>query len=253
MTNSPDLKGKVALVTGGNRGIGRAIALGLAGAGADVVVAARDAVTLAAADAELAGCGVRAEGVVTDITDAGAVTDLVDGVLARFGGLDIVVNNSGIVSSEPLLTLTEDEWDRVLNTNLRGVFLVTRAAGRHLVAQGSGKVINIASNFAFKGVANHAAYCASKAGVIAFTKSMAIEWARHNVQVNALAPGYFATDLNADVRADAEANDRIVRSVPARRMGLPDELVPWALLLASPASDYMTGESIVIDGGLTAR
>jgi 2-deoxy-D-gluconate 3-dehydrogenase len=164
-----------------------------------------------------------------------------------------VVNNSGIVSSEPLLSITEDEWDRVLNTNLRGVFLVTRAAGRHLVAQGSGKVINIASNFAFKGVANHAAYCASKAAVVAFTKSMAIEWARHNVQVNALAPGYFETDLNAGVRADAEANDRIVRSVPARRMGLPDELVPWALLLASPASDYMTGESIVIDGGLTAR
>ncbi|MGQ0843835.1 MAG: SDR family NAD(P)-dependent oxidoreductase [Sporichthyaceae bacterium] len=248
-----DLKGKVALVTGGNRGIGRAIALGLAEAGADVVLAARDTTTLSAVAKEIEAVGARADFNVVDIADGPAVRAMVDGAVERLGRLDIVVNNSGIVSSKALLELDEDEWDRVLNTNLRGTFLVTQATGRHLVAQGSGKVINIGSNFAFKGVANHAAYCASKAAVIAFTKCMAVEWARHNIQVNALAPGYFETDLNAGVRSDTEANDRIVRTVPARRMGVPDELVPWALLLASPASDYMTGESIVIDGGLTAR
>jgi 2-deoxy-D-gluconate 3-dehydrogenase len=247
------LQGKVALVTGANRGLGRSIALELAGAGADVVLAARDKAALDAVAAEVVALGVRALPVSLDITDAAAVRGLVDGAVAELGRLDIVVNNSGVVSSVPLLDCDEDEWDRVMNTNLRGVYLVTRAAGRHLLAQGSGKVINIASNFAFKGVANHAAYCASKAAVVAFTKAMAIEWAPHGVQVNALAPGYFATDLNAEVRADGAANERIVRSVPAKRMGRPDELGPWVLLLASPASDYMTGETIVIDGGLTAR
>jgi 2-deoxy-D-gluconate 3-dehydrogenase len=121
------------------------------------------------------------------------------------------------------------------------------------VTQGHGKVVNIASNFAFKGIARHAAYSASKAAVVAFTRCMAMEWARHNVQVNALAPGYFATDLNAQVRADPQALERIVRGVPARRMGEVDELAPWAVLLASSASDFMTGETVVIDGGQSAK
>jgi 2-deoxy-D-gluconate 3-dehydrogenase len=141
----------------------------------------------------------------------------------------------------------------VIATNLRGTYLATKAAGRHMVAQSRGKVVNIASNFALQGVAGHAAYSASKAGVIGFTRSMAIEWARHNVQVNAIAPGYFATPLNAELRADAEALAKVVRAVPARRMGEADELKPWLLLLAGPASDFMTGEVVVIDGGQSVR
>jgi NAD(P)-dependent dehydrogenase (short-subunit alcohol dehydrogenase family) len=247
------LDGRVAVVTGASRGIGRAIALALAGAGADVALAGRDVARLDAVAGEIRDGGRRALAVPADVTDRGQVDALVARTVDELGGLDVVVNNSGVVSSLPLLETTDEEWDRVLDTNLRGVFLVTRAAGRHLVEQGSGKVVNIASNFAFKGVAGHAAYCASKAGVVAFTRTMAVEWARYGVQVNALAPGYVETDLNADVRADPDAAARIVRSVPARRMGVADEFGPWAVLLASPASDYMTGETVTIDGGLTAR
>jgi NAD(P)-dependent dehydrogenase (short-subunit alcohol dehydrogenase family) len=247
------LDGRVAVVTGASRGIGRAIALALAGAGADVALAGRDVARLDAVAGEIRDGGRRALAVPADVTDRGQVDALVARTVDELGGLDVVVNNSGVVSSLPLLEMSDEEWDRVLDTNLRGVFLVTRAAGRHLVQQGSGKVVNIASNFAFKGVAGHAAYCASKAGVVAFTRAMAVEWARFGVQVNALAPGYVETDLNADVRADPDAAARIVRSVPARRMGHADEFGPWVVLLASSASDYMTGETVTIDGGLTAR
>ena len=143
--------------------------------------------------------------------------------------------------------------DRIINSNLGGVFLMTRAVGRHLVEQRSGKVINIASNFGLMGVANHAAYSASKAGIIGLTRSLAVEWARHNVQVNALAPGYFATDLNAAMRADQALTDRVLRAIPARRMGEVSEIAPWVLLLAGSESDFMTGETIVLDGGHSAR
>jgi 2-deoxy-D-gluconate 3-dehydrogenase len=178
---------------------------------------------------------------------------MVEATVETFGRVDVLVNNSGIVASTPLVEQSAAEWDQVLATNLRGTYLATRAVGRHLLAQRSGKVINIASNFALQGVANHAAYCASKAGVIAFTRSMAIEWARAGIQVNAIAPGYFATPLNAELRSDADTMAKAVRAIPAGRMGEPDELKPWLLLLAGGASDFMTGEVIVIDGGQSVR
>ena len=246
--NAP-IEGKVAIVTGAGRGLGRAIAETLNAAGAHVVAASRTASQLddfvKAAEAE----GRSALAVPTDVTDQASVHALVDATMAAFGRIDILVNNSGVLASSPLLDTEPDEWSRVITTNLGGVYLMTRAVGRHLVAQRAGKVINIASNFGLMGVANHAAYAASKAGIIAFTKCMAVEWARHNVQVNALAPGYFATELNAAMRADQALTDKVVRAIPARRMGEPREITPWVLLLASSASDFMTGETIVIDGG----
>jgi NAD(P)-dependent dehydrogenase (short-subunit alcohol dehydrogenase family) len=247
------LDGKVAIVTGAGRGLGRAMAEALADAGARVSVAARTRTELDAFVDEQAALGREALACPTDITDADAVNHLVDSTVDKFGRLDVLVNNSGIVATTPLLEQEPEEWDRVIATNLRGVYLATRAAGRYMVPARSGKVVNIASNFALQGVANHAAYSASKAGVIAFTKTMAIEWARYGIRVNALAPGYFATPLNADMRADPETTERVVKAIPARRMGEPEEIKPWLLLLAGDASDFMTGETIVIDGGHSVR
>ncbi|MEV4734759.1 3-oxoacyl-ACP reductase family protein [Saccharopolyspora sp. NPDC049426] len=247
------LQGKVAIVTGAGRGLGRAMAEALAESGARVTVAARTATELDAFVVDQEKAGREALACPTDITDAAAVDHMVEATVHQFGQVDILVNNSGIVATTPLLDQEPDEWDRVIATNLRGVYLATRAVGRHLVAQKSGKVINIASNFALQGVANHAAYSSSKAGVIAFTKSMAIEWAHHGIQVNAIAPGYFATDLNSGLRADDEALERVVRAVPARRMGEAEEIKPWLLLLAGKESDFMTGEHIVLDGGQSVR
>jgi NAD(P)-dependent dehydrogenase (short-subunit alcohol dehydrogenase family) len=247
------LDGKVAIVTGAGRGLGRAMAETLAGAGAAVTVASRSAGELQDLTVEIESKGGRALACPTDITDAAAVDHLVEATLEAFGHIDIIVNNSGIVATVPLIEQTPEDWDAVISTNLRGTFLLMRAAGLHLLAQGHGKVINIASNFALQGVANHGAYSASKAGVIGLTQSAAIEWARANVQVNAIAPGYFATPLNAEMRADEDTLAKVVRAVPARRMGRPKELGPWLLLLAGEESDFMTGEVIVIDGGQSVR
>jgi 2-deoxy-D-gluconate 3-dehydrogenase len=247
------LTGKVAIVTGAGRGLGRAMARALAEAGATVTVAARTVAELDSFVDEARAAGGQALACQTDITDEASVGRMVEATVETFGRVDVLVNNSGIVASTPLVEQSAAEWDQVVATNLRGTYLATRAVGRHLLAQRSGKVINIASNFALQGVANHAAYCASKAGVIAFTRSMAIEWARAGIQVNAIAPGYFATPLNAELRSDADTMAKVVRAIPARRMGEPDELKPWLLLLAGGASDFMTGEVIVIDGGQSVR
>jgi NAD(P)-dependent dehydrogenase (short-subunit alcohol dehydrogenase family) len=244
-----DLTGKVAIVTGAGRGLGREIAAELSEAGADVVVASRTRADLDSFVDEVKAAGRRSLAVPTDVTEEADVEAMVAAAMERFGRIDVVVNNSGIVDTVPLLEQEPEAWDRVVSTNLRGTYLVTRAAGRHLVEQGSGKVINIASNFALMGIAHHAAYSASKAAVIAFTRAMAVEWARHGIQVNAIAPGYFETDLNASMRADDDMTNRVLRAIPIRRMGSPAELRPWISLLAGTASDFMTGEVIVIDGG----
>ncbi|MFJ6651400.1 SDR family NAD(P)-dependent oxidoreductase [Microbacterium sp. NPDC091313] len=253
-TADDSLQGKVAIVTGAGRGLGRAITGALLDAGVSVVVAGRDGAALDRVVDEAAARGQRALAHVTDVASADSVDELVAAAIAEFGRIDVLVNNAGVLSTVALLDQDPADWDRIVSTNLGGTFLVTRAVGRHMVAQGAGKVVNIASNFALTGVPHHAAYSASKAGVIALTKSLAVEWARHGIQVNAIAPGYFTSDINAELRANEDYLAKVMKTVPARRMGDPDrELAPWVLALAGPQSGYMTGEVIVLDGGMTVQ
>ena len=247
------LDGRVAIVTGASRGLGKAIAFALAKAGADVALAARSRAQLEVVADEVSALGRRALAIPTDVIDPDAVEALVERTVRELGQLDILVNNAGVVREGPLLETTDEDWDVVITTNLRSTFLCTRAAGRHLTRGKSGKVINVASSLGVKATSNVAAYCASKAAIIQFTKAMAIEWAPSGVQVNAIAPGYFETELNAALRADRKLTQRVLRRVPARRMGKPEELGPLVVFLASSASDYMTGETVVIDGGQAVR
>lgn len=253
MTGNGVLDGRVAIVTGGGRGLGRAFALALAEAGADVALAARGAGDIERVATEVEERGRRALALPTDVSEAADVEKLVEHVLGELGGLDVLVNNSGVIHSAPLLETLPEEWDRVVATNLRGCFLCMRAAGRHFAARRAGKVINVASNFAFMGVPNFSSYCASKAAIVNLTRAAAVEWASLDVQVNALAPGYVETDMNAAVRGDEELNEKVVRQIPARRMARPEELGPLAVYLASSASDFMTGETLVFDGGQAAK
>jgi NAD(P)-dependent dehydrogenase (short-subunit alcohol dehydrogenase family) len=253
MIREDTLAGRVAIVTGGGRGLGRAFALALAEAGSDVALAARSIGDIERVATEVEELGRRALAAPTDVTDAAAVERLVERVLSELGNLDILVNNSGITHSAPLLETSPEEWDRVVATNLRGCFLCMRAAGRHFADRRAGKVINVASNFAFMGVPNFASYCASKAAIVNLTRAAAIEWAGVGVQVNALAPGYVETDMNAAARSDEELNAKILRQIPTRRMARPEELGPLVVYLASTASDFMTGETLVFDGGQVAK
>jgi 2-deoxy-D-gluconate 3-dehydrogenase len=225
------------------------VALALAAEGADVGLVARSRRDLDATAEEARAFGVRAVVAEMDVTDAASVERGVDRIVDDLGGLDVLVNNSGVVTASRVLDTSIEEWDRVHTTNLRGVFLCCRAAGRHLVAQGSGKVVNMASSWGTKPMSGFSAYCSSKAGLIQFTRVLALEWARDNVQVNAIAPGYVVSDLNADLRADKGLEARKLDRVPARRMASVEEIGPLAVLLASPASDYMTGSVLLIDGG----
>jgi len=240
------------LVTGASRGLGRAIALALAGAGAHVALAAR-----AKADLEETGRlaerhGVRALVVPTDVARYAEVEALMDRTVATLGRLDVVVNNAGIASPRPLAETPPEDWRAIVDVNLSGVVWGCRAAARHLVAQRSGKVINLASVLATVGLPGYSLYAATKGGVIAFTNALAVEWARHGIQVNAIAPGWFVTDMNAQAFGDPKVRDRLLRDVPARRTGRLEEIGPLAVYLASPASDFMTGQTIFLDGGLSA-
>ncbi len=244
-----DLEGRVAIVTGASRGLGRAMALALAGAGADVAVAARSTVDLEETAHQVEQLGRRALVVPTDVSVYARVEMLVKRTVAELGGLHILVNNSGIARVTPLAEMSPEEFARTLQVNLVGVFNGCRAAAAHLIAQKSGKVINIASVLGQVGLPGYTAYAASKGGVMAFTRALAAEWARHSIQVNALAPGWFVTDMNAPAFADPKIRERLLRDVPARRTGRPEEIGPLLIYLASAASDFMTGQTLFLDGG----
>jgi NAD(P)-dependent dehydrogenase (short-subunit alcohol dehydrogenase family) len=246
------LTGKVAVITGAGRGLGRAMACALAGAGAAVVLAARSTPDLDATVAAVGQAGGRALAIATDVSRYSDVERLLEQTVAAFGRLDILVNNAGVAMVAPLAELALADWQRMLDVNLSGTFYGCRAAARYLIAQRSGKIINISSIMADSGVPGYASYGATKGGIIAFTRALGVEWARHNVQVNAIAPGWFETDMSAPAFADAGIGARLLRDIPMRRIGRPDELGPLVVYLASSASDFMTGQTIFLDGGHSA-
>ena len=248
-----ELEGEVAVVTGATRGIGREIALQFADAGLDVAIAGRTADALDAVAGEIERRGRRALPLVTDVTSETDVERLFDETARTLGAPYAVINNSGVIDAMPLLDTTLETWSRIIDTNVTGTFLCTRAAGRHLLPAGRGKVVNVASNLGVIGRANFAAYCASKAAVINFTRAVGIEWARSGVQVNAIAPGYVETEMNAELRGDPDTAARVIGRIPARRMASATEIARLVLDLASPRTDYMVGETVVVDGGESIR
>ena len=246
-----DLTGKVALVTGAYRGLGFAIAKGLAHAGATVVLNGRRPEALAAAAKAITDAGVNASTAVFDVTDAAAIKDGIDGIEASYGHLDIVVNNAGIQRRMPLVDFPKQDWDAIIATNLTAPFLVSQAALPAMIARRSGKIIHVASILSDVARPTVVPYIAAKGGVRQLTRGMAVELAPHNIQVNAIAPGYFATEMNRALIDDAEFDAWVKRRTPAGRWGRPDEIAGLAVFLSSSAADYITGQLITIDGGMS--
>jgi 2-deoxy-D-gluconate 3-dehydrogenase len=245
------LAGRVALVTGASRGIGRGIARALAEAGAVVACGARSADDLRATAACIVDGGGVARTFALDVTSVESIAAAVRGVEETLGPIDVLVNNAGLLRQGPTVAVTDGEWDLVLTTNLTSMFRCARAVAPSMIARGRGKIINIGSMWGRVGVSRHAAYCTSKAGIEALTRCLAVEWARHGIQVNCLAPGYVDTDFNRELLKDERMRASILGRVPARRIGESAEVGALAVYLASPASDFMTGQTVVLDGGQT--
>jgi 2-deoxy-D-gluconate 3-dehydrogenase len=249
-----DLTGRVAIVTGGNGGIGLGMARGLASAGARVVIAGRNEAKSNAAVKELAGRGGGALAVTTDVTDERAVARLVETTLASCGRLDILVNNAGTNIRKPVQDLSVDEWHRVLDTNLTSAFLCSKAAYPAFRTAGGGKIINIGSMMSIFGASFAPAYGSSKGGIVQLTKSMAVAWARDNIQVNAVLPGWIDTDLTRQAREQVPGlHDNVLRRTPAGRWGGMDDMAGVAVFLAGAGSDFVTGTAIPVDGGYSIQ
>ncbi len=247
-----DLSGKVAIVTGSNKGLGYAMAIGLAKAGADIVAVNRTE-SLALKD-DVEGLGRRFLSISADLTTITDVDRIIEESMRHFGYIDVLVNNAGVIKRNDALAFTEDEWDSVMNINLKTVFFLSQAFAKNQVAQGKpGNIINIASMLSFQGGVRVPSYTASKSGIMGITKLMANEWARYGINVNAIAPGYMATDNTQDLRSDPVRENEILSRIPAGRWGLPEDLVGPVVFLASDASRYVQGYTLAVDGGWLAR
>jgi NAD(P)-dependent dehydrogenase (short-subunit alcohol dehydrogenase family) len=251
MSKRFDLSGKVALVTGASSGLGVHFARTLASAGASVAIAARRADRLASLQAELQKAGSKAAAVDLDVQSANSVSAAFDAIEQALGAIDIVVNNAGISIVKPALDMPEEDWDAVVDTNLRGAWLVTQtAAKRWVAAKRPGVVVNIASILGLRTIGQVAPYNASKAGLIHLTRALAMEWARYDIRVNAICPGYIETEMNSDFWK-TPAGQRLIERIPQRRIGQPEHLDGALLLLASDAGSFMTGSVLTVDGGHT--
>lgn len=247
------LDGKTALVTGASSGLGQAIAIALAQAGADVGVHARSEEKAAQTIGAIGALGRKAVALVGDLADKQTPARIVDEMVGAFGRIDILINNAGMIRRSPAVDFSEEGWAEVIEVNLTSIFRLSQAAGRAMIAQGGGKIVNIASLLSFQGGITVPAYTASKSGVAGLTKALANEWARHNINVNAIAPGYMATANTAALQADETRNRQILERIPAGRWGKSDDLAGAAVFLSSAASDYMQGHILVVDGGWMAR
>jgi 2-deoxy-D-gluconate 3-dehydrogenase len=251
MTSLFDLGGKVAIVTGANSGIGQAIAVALAQAGADIALAGRSAADETAS--QVRALGRKAAIIDADLSTIAPVRAVVDETLAQLGRLDILVNNAGIIRRADALDFSEADWDAVIDTDLKSLFFLSQAAGRHMIAQGKGKILNVASLLSFQGGIRVPSYAAAKSGVAGLTRALANEWAAKGVNVNAIAPGYVATNNTAALQADEIRNRQIIERIPAGRWGAPSDIAGAAVFLASAASDYVNGHILAVDGGWLGR
>lgn len=255
MTSSPfDLTGKIAIVTGGNGGIGLGMARGLARAGASIVIAGRNNEKSAEAAREIEALGVRALAVSVDVTDKASVAAMVETALLLLGKVDILINNAGMSVRQPAHLLDLDDWNTVIDTNLTSAFICSKAVYPTMKQAGGGKIINIGSMMSIFGASYAPAYAASKGGIVQFTKSIAVSWAADNIQANTILPGWIDTDLTRTAREQIPGlNENVLNRTPAKRWGKIDDLAGAAVFLASSASDFVTGTSIPVDGGYSVQ
>jgi len=250
--NSFQLAGRTAIVTGCNTGLGQGMALALAQAGADIVGVNQSATPETMAQVQ--ALGRKFLDIQQDLSDTSALPGIVEEALSLNGRIDILVNNAGIIRREDAINFSESDWDDVVNLNLKNLFFLAQAAARQFIAQGTGgKIVNIASMLSFQGGVRVPSYTASKSGVLGITRALANEWAKHGINVNAIAPGYMATANTAALQADPVRNAAIVERIPAGRWGTPSDLAGPVVFLASPASDYVNGYTVAVDGGWLAR
>jgi 2-deoxy-D-gluconate 3-dehydrogenase len=247
------LDGKLALVTGASSGLGQAIAIALAEAGADVACHCRTTGQADATISEIEKIGRKAFKVTGDLSDESMSGTMVDKVISEFGQLDILINNAGTIRRSPAVEYSRDDWNTVIQVNLSSVFRLSQAAGKHMTERGTGKIVNIASLLSFQGGITVPAYTASKSAVAGLTKALANEWAKFNVNVNAIAPGYIETKNTEPLRADDTRNRQILERIPSGRWGRPEDIAGAAVFLSSEASRYVQGHVLVVDGGWMAR
>jgi len=251
-TNILSLEGKVAVVTGGTSGIGRALSLGLADAGADVIATARRRQQVDETAAEIESRGRKSLRIASDVCNRASLEQLLAAALAEFGKVDILINCAGRIKRTPTLTMPEDEWTAIIDTNLTGTLRACQVFGRHMLERGYGRIVNIASLNSFVALNEVAAYAASKAGVVSLTRSLAVEWSKKGVTVNAIAPGVFRTELNAQLLDSTPRGQELLMRTPMGRFGKTEELVGAAVYLASDAASFVTGQTLVVDGGFLA-